>query len=79
MTANTYGAKSATWEKEYGRLTGTTVTRERDEADDGTYEVSASRTSSFTYYPSTGATNGLLKTEERAPADAALKHRTTYT
>ena len=63
-TVNAYGTDTDTWAKQYGRLTGTTVTRARDEADDGTYETTASRSSTFSYYTG-GYKEGLLKTETR--------------
>ena len=66
-TANTYGTDTDTWAKQYGRLTATTVTRARDEADDGTYETTGSRTSTFSYYTDDdGYKKGLLKTGTRA-------------
>ena len=82
VTANTYGATSDSWSKQFGRLSATTVTRKRDEAGDGTYETTGSRASSFTYVTS-GDWKGLLKTEVR---DAVLDgttvripaHTTTY-
>ena len=65
VTANTYGAASDTWSKEFGRLTKTDVTRKRDEAGDGTYETTGRRTSSFTYYTTETSQKGLLHTEVR--------------
>ena len=56
------------------------MTRKRNEtANDDNYDtdLTATRTSSFTYYTS-GDTKGLLKTEVREPGNTALKHTTTY-
>ena len=82
QTVNTYGAAAATWEKEFGRLTQSVVTRQRDEADDGTYETSGRRSASFSYYTS-GHRKGLLHTEVRdAVRDGRTvlipAHTTTY-
>ena len=76
-TVNRYGSASALWEKQFGRLRRTAVTRRRDEANDGVYEASALRTAAFSYY-ATGTLRGLLRTETRAPFAARLKHETTY-
>ena len=82
QTVNTYGAATATWEKEFGRLTQSVVTRQRDEADDGTYETSGRRSASFSYYTG-GHRKGLLHTEVRdAVRDGRTvlipAHTTTY-
>ena len=82
QTVNTYGAAAAIWEKEFGRLTQSVVTRQRDEADDGTYETSGRRSASFSYYTS-GHRKGLLHTEVRdAVRDGRTvlipAHTTTY-
>ena len=71
LPLTTYGATS-TWEKEFGRLTQSVVTRQRDEADDGACETSGRRSASFTYYTS-GHRKGLLHTEVR---DAVRDGRT---
>ena len=83
VTANTYGAASDTWSKQFGRLTKTDVTRKRDEAGDGTYETTGSRTSSFTYYTTETSQKGLLHTEVRDTVMEGAKvkipaHTTTY-
>ena len=82
QTVNTYGAATSTWEKEFGRLTQSVVTRQRDEADDGTYETSGRRSASFSYYTG-GHRKGLLHTEGRdAVRDGRTvlipAHTTTY-
>ena len=58
----------------------TTVTRKRNEtANSDSYDadLTATRTSSFTYYTS-GDKKGLLETEVREPDNTALKHTTAY-
>ena len=70
QTLNTYGAAKATWEKEFGRLTKTVLVRKRDEADDGTYETTGRRSSTFTYYTS-GHRKGLLHTEVKDAVTSA--------
>ena len=83
VTANTYGAASDTWSKQFGRLTKTDVTRKRDEAGDGTYETTGSRSSSFSYYTGNDTKKGLLHTEVRDTVMEGAKvkipaHTTTY-
>ncbi len=93
VTANTYGPDD--WARQRGRLTQATVTRKRNEtANSDSYDakLTATRTSSFTYYPgnNTGNTDntdprkGLLKTEVREAIpggdgeDGIPAHTTTY-
>ena len=87
LTENTYGPDD--WARQRGRLTRAVVTRKRNEtanSDNYDAKLTATRTSSFTYYPgnNTGNTDntdprkGLLETEVREPANTALKHTTTY-
>ena len=82
VTENIYGADSSTWEKQYGRLTKSTVTHRRDEDNDGTYETTGERSSSFTYYTN-GHKKGLLRTAVRDAITDGSKttvpaHTTTY-
>jgi len=79
VTNNTYLASGldALYSQSMGRLSQTTVTSERDENGDSSYELSSSRTSSFTYYTS-GALKGLLATETVEPGSSAFKLTTSY-
>ena len=64
VTTNSYLASGldSTYSQEKGHLSETTVVSKRDEDGDTSYELSSTRTSSFTYYTS-GYLKGLLATK----------------
>lgn len=79
VTTNSYLASGldSTYSQEKGRLSETTVQSKRDEDGDTSYELSSTRTSSFSYYTS-GYLKGLLATETIEPNNALLTLTTTH-
>lgn len=79
VTTNNYLASGldTIYSQEKGRLAQTTVVSNRDEDGDTSYELSSTRTSSFTYY-TTGYLKGLLATETIEPNNVDLTLTTTH-
>ena len=75
---NTYTASgfSSAESKRLGRLSHTQVVTKRDENGDGSYELTDTRNSSFTYITS-GALTGLLETETIEP-NTSFEHTITH-
>jgi RHS repeat-associated protein len=79
VTSNTYLASGldSTYSQEKGRLSETTVVSKRDEDGDTSYELSSTRTSTFSYHTS-GYLEGLLASETIEPNNALLTLTTTH-
>lgn len=79
VTTNSYLASGldATYSQEKGRLSDTTVVSNRDEDGDTSYEISSTRTSTFSYH-SSGYLKGLLATETIEPNNTQLTLTTTH-
>jgi len=79
VTTNHYLASGldSTYSQEKGRLSETTVVSKRDEDGDTSYELSSTRTSTFSYHTS-GYLKGLLATETIEPNNALLTLTTTH-
>ena len=78
VVSNSYSAAgfSSAESKRLGRLSQTQVTTRRDENGDGSYELSDSRSNSYSYITS-GALKGLLQTETIEPG-TAFEHTITH-